>query len=172
MILSDARWAPVEGSVLGEGRVAWVAWVPGARGDGAGGKLMHADDAPTEAYLRALYDLRVQKTLVCPLEEVGIAAPYFSERLAPLIAGKQVIHLADNKAANAGARRASSSAADLARVISVMHAKWAQLGLSPWVGFVGSEANLADLPSRRLYELLRSMGSERVDFVFPPVQWA
>jgi hypothetical protein len=170
----------VAGDALGEGRVAWVAWITpeavaaaNAR-DGCGdastdGLLLHADAAPSAHYLQRLLDLRAQKTLVCPLEEVGIAAPYFSPEVARLLRGQPVIHMGDNKAANAGAYRGYSAAADLARVVSVMHARWASLGIDPWVEFVKSEANISDLPSRERYEELVAAGSVRVPFHFPPL---
>ena len=166
VVLSDARWAPVVGDHLGEGRVGWITWVPDEHG---GGVMRHASAAPSRGYLQRLFDLRAQKTLVCPLEEVGIASPYLNDEFARDVAGWQVVHLADNKAANSGAVRAYSRAADLAKVVSAMHDRWSQLRITPWIEFVKSEANAADLPSRELFGELVALGSEEVELDFPPL---
>ena len=70
---------------------------------------------------------------------------------------------------NAGAVRAYSKAADLAVVVRVLHARWAELGIDPWIEFVKSEANVSDLPSREKYEELVARGSEPLLFVWPPL---
>ena len=85
-------------------------------------------------------------------------------------AGADVIHFADNKAANGGAVSAYSAAADLARIVSALHARWAVLAIDPWVEFVKSGANLADDPTRGRMARLLAMGSVFVPFELPAVE--
>ena len=63
--------------------------------------------------------MRAKATYICQAEEVGIAAPYFSE-LAQSMEGRDVVHFADNRAANAGAINGASSSPDMARIVSRM----------------------------------------------------
>ena len=119
--------------------------------------------------------LRAKKTYICQAEEVALSAGYFSPELAELIAGEDVLHFADNKAANAGAIKGSSASPDMARIVSALHLRWVALGISPWVEFVKSGANLADLPSRvpdqgvaAATQLIRAMGAALVPFTMPP----
>ena len=144
VVLSDAMWHPVNGSQLGAGTIAWIVWIPLRTG---GGLLLFAFGDATESYLQRLYDLREQKNLICPLEESGIASPYFSKELEASLRENDVLHFADNKGVNAGARRAYSAAADLARIVSALYKRWAYLGIDPWLEYVASAANLSDDPS-------------------------
>ena len=88
---------------------------------------------------------------------------------------RDVIHFADNKAANAGAVNGGSASPDMARMVSALHLRWVRLRVSPWVEFVKSGANIADLPSRvpdvgvrEATRVLRELGAMRVSFVMPP----
>ena len=63
----------------------------------------------------------------------------------------------------------------MARIVSALHLRWVALGISPWVEFVKSGANLADLPSRvpdqgvaAATQLIRAMGAALVPFTMPP----
>ena len=166
--LSDAMWRPDKSEpLLGWGTVAWVLWIPLS---GGGGKLAYAHAQAPRWLLQHLYDLREQKTLIIPLEAVGIAGTYFSKKLESSIRGKDILHFADNKAANAGAAKGYSGAADLARIVSALHSRWAELGIDPWVEFVKSEANIADEPSRGFLDTLIAMGGVEVPFDFPPIE--
>ena len=161
-------WRPDKSEpLLGWGTVAWVLWIPLS---GGGGKLAYAHAQAPRWLLRHLYDLREQKTMIIPLEAVGIAGTYFSKKLESSIRGKDILHFADNKAANAGAAKGYSGAADLARIVSALHSRWAELGIDPWVEFVKSEANIADEPSRGFLDTLIAMGGVEVPFDFPPIE--
>ena len=92
------------------------------------------------------------------------------KKLADSIRGKDVLHFADNKAANASAAKGYSGAADLARIVSALHGRWAELGIDPWVEFVKSEANIADEPSRGFLDTLIAMSGVEVPFDYPPIK--
>ena len=53
-----------------------------------------------------------------------------------------------------------SAAPDSARVVNLYHSCVAQLGVTPWIEYVQSEDNIADLPSRGDFALLRTLGGE------------
>ena len=166
VVLSDAMFRPPD-----IGRGAYVVWVP-ARG-GPGGWLGFADGAAKAAEVAAVRALREQKTLIMPLEAMAMGAPYFSPELQVAFAGCDVLHFADNKAANGAIVKAYSSAADLARIAGAMHVKWAELGVDPWIEFVASAANLSDEPSRCEYSWLVANGGVRLPWAFPPLAvWA
>jgi len=143
-------------------RIAFVVWDPVAC------QLFHAETVAPDDMLRYFHQLRARKTYICQGELVGIAGPYFCEALRHVFRGARVLHAADNKAANSGVIGAYSSVPDCAQLISGIHLQWARLGVIPWVEWVASEANLADLPSRGLFDLLRGLGSIRVRFDLPP----
>ena len=166
VVLSDAMFKPPA-----RAHVAFVVWVPLRTG---GGKLAFAEAGLPSDMVAFFEALRAKSTYICQAEEVGIAAPYFSE-LAQSMEGRDVIHFADNRAANAGAINGASSSPDMARIVSALHLRWAELRVDPWVEFVRSKANIADLPSRvpdvgvaEATRLLRAMGAVRVPFVMPP----
>ena len=101
---------------------------------------------------------------------MALAAAYELASLADSFAGADVVHYADNKAANGGAVSAYSAAADLARIVSALHARWAVLAIDPWVECVKSGANLADDPTRGRMARLLAMGSVFVPFELPAVE--
>ena len=81
---------------------------------------------------------------------------------------RDVLHLADNIAANSGVVNEGSRAPDMARIACAMRIRIAHLGIRLWVDFVKSEANFADDPSRKTFVLLQEMGAIEVRFVQPP----
>ena len=166
VVMSDAMWRPSRDEpLIGFGRVAYLVWVPLLTG---GGKLAYAEaDAPREM-LMAFAALRAKSQYICDLEEVALAAPYFSEALADSLRGQQVIHFADNVAANCGAIGGGSSSPTMGRIIHALHMRWAFERVNPWIEFVKSEANLADDPSRGDMTWAEGLGAVPIEFVFPP----
>ena len=68
-------------------------------------------------------------------------------------------------------RPGGSRDVDSARLISVFHTMNAALRANVWFEYVASAANIADLPSRNDFELLRSdrFVAEPFDIAWPPV---
>ena len=66
-----------------------------------------------------------------------------------------------------GVIKGSSSRPDSARVLLELHVEIVRLQCDPWVGFVYSEDNIADLPSRGEFALLRSLGAIEREMVLP-----
>ena len=75
-----------------------------------------------------------------------------------LLAGQHVIHWIDNESAVYSLAKGYSGAADSARVVNLFHACVAQLGVTPWLEYVGTDDNIADLPSRGEWRLLLTLG--------------
>jgi len=118
--------------------------------------------------LKYFNELKEKKTFICVLEELGLAAPYFSPEVEGLLAGHDVLHFADNKAANSAIIKGGSAAPDMARIVAALHLRLARQRTRLWVEFVKSEANLADLPSRGEFALVRALGATPVPFTIPP----
>ena len=81
--------------------------------------------------------------------------------------GRIVHHFVDDTAALAGFIKGYSSKPDCARLIEALVVRVLSLGCRPWFGFVYSEDNLSDLPSRELFGLLKWLGSTRRILVRP-----
>ena len=79
------------------------------------------------------------------------------------------MHFIDNTGALFGLQKGYSGDLDSARLIHVFHAAVAAMGVNPWLEFVPSGANIADLPSRGEFSLLQELGSEKFDVKWPPV---
>lgn len=167
IIFSDASYHPREGSRVGSGRVAFVVAIP--RPDSSGYLIFFAwEKVPVRVLLRLL-ELREQHNLICPLEEIALVAPYLSRELAPSFKGADVLHFADNTAANAAAIKGYSSAPDLAHLVASLHLTLARGPTRFWLEFVRSRANIADAPSRDDGDLslLESLGARRIPFTIP-----
>ena len=85
-----------------------------------------------------------------------------------------VIHFADNTAANGAASKSYSSSPDLARIVHAFSVRKSELGSRVWIEYVPSEANLADGPTRPEREgafdaLLQDFGAVEIEFVMPPI---
>ena len=96
-----------------------------------------------------------------------MTGPYFCPELHGVLLNQPVLHCADNKAANSGVVGSFSPLPDSARIISVLSLQFAALGISPWIEFVNSAANLADLPSRNEFAQLRRLDGIPFHFISP-----
>ena len=165
IVLSDAMWRPDPRLKYGYGRVAYLVWLPLLTG---GVKFAYAEAVIPQHVLEFFYELKAKKAFICVLEELGIAAPYFSTVLEHAFRDTDVLHFADNVAANTSAIKGGSSAPDMARIVAALHIRLVQESIRLWIEFVKSEANMADLPSRGQFDLIRTMGAQRVPFQIPP----
>jgi len=164
MVWSDASWHPEQGPLIGAGRVAFIAFIPQP---GRRPRLVFAESLVPASVLTRITVLREQQNLICPLEEIALAAPYFCPEIACDLVGRDVLHFADNTAANGVAIKGYSAAPDLALIISSMQLRIARQGIRLWIQFVPSKLNLADAPSRGDFSHLLGLHAERVSFVFP-----
>ena len=88
--------------------------------------------------LQYFNDLKVKKTFICVFEELGLAAPYFTPEVADMLADRDVIHFADNEAANTAVIKGGSAAPDMARIVAALHLNLARKRTRLWVDFVKS----------------------------------
>ena len=114
----------------------------------------------------ALFErLQKKKTYIATYELLAEVCAYIT--FPDVLQGRIVHHFVDNTAALAGSIKAYSSRPNCARVIDALVARILKLSCRPWFGFVYSEDNLSDLPSRGSFELLVSLGSKRRALVRP-----
>ena len=139
-------WFPDDGSpppdCAGEIQVA-----RDADGSEVRGWLCWASASAPAELLKWSDDIRHKETFIVLLELVALAAVY-SSPVAQFMRGRDVLHFADNQSANCGAVKGRSRSPDLNQIIGELHPKWAELEIRPWVEYVRSAANVADLPSR------------------------
>jgi hypothetical protein len=96
--------------------------------------------------------LGLKKTYITQLELIAAVCAYITW---PDILGHRLAHhFIDNRPARAGLIKGSSGKPDSARIINVMHVELMALQCQTWFGFVYSEDNLSDGPSRGDYALL------------------
>ena len=81
--------------------------------------------------------------------------------------GRIVHHFVDNTAALSGSRSGYSGKPDCARLVNALVVRILRLACRPWFGFVYSEDNLSDDPSREEFGLLKWLGSTRRVLVRP-----
>jgi hypothetical protein len=167
LIFSDASWSPCPPRLHGTGQVAFI--IVDRDTDGDEEWSYAATEVPQEILLR-IYGLRAQKSLICPLEELAMAAPFLTPELQSTLRGRDILHFADNQGANCVAIKGYSSAPDLARIVSAVHLRIALLQARWWISFVASAANPADAPSRGDFTELHAKGARRLDFVFPSLK--
>ena len=94
----------------------------------------------------------VKKQYIGQLELLAAVAVYHTVAAHPQLKsqfqGAPVIHFIDNYAAAAGLTKGYSAATASSRVV---HAFWALVGsmkCAPWISYIRSKGNIADIPSR------------------------
>jgi hypothetical protein len=170
IVFSDASYRPVKGQRVGQGRVAFVVAFPKAHRDSY--EFFFAWKRVPESVLLRLLDLRDQRNLICSLEEIALVAPYISEELSHRFRDADVLHFADNTAANAAAIKGYSAAPDLAHLVARLHLTLSRGRTRFWLEFIRSRANLADAPSGEDGDLtlLESLRARRVTFTIPSLR--
>jgi hypothetical protein len=172
VVFSDASYSPasVDEQSYGVGGVAFVMYIPDSK------RLLFAAATVPQSVLAKLAKVReeagmcAQETFITDLESIAIAAVYMNSACAKWTFDRQVLHFADNQAANAGFIKGYSSAPNLARVVSATHLRWARNNINVWVEYVRSAQNIADLPSRWSNDELIALGGVEVTFEFPDVE--
>ena len=154
LVFSDASYKTK--SKIGE--LGVVVWCPARR-------RLFCAGARLPAWALCLFEyLRKQKTYICQAELYAALCAWVT--FPDLLRGRLVHHFIDNKAAEAGMVKGTSPAPASARILLEYHVQVFRLQCQPWVSFVYSEDNIADLPSRGDFALLTSLGAERRRMVF------
>ena len=74
------------------------------------------------------------------------------------LAGQHVIRWMDNDSAVYSLVKGYCGAADSARVVNIFHSAMCRLGVTPWMEYVSTEDNIADLPSWGEFGVLYTLG--------------
>ena len=114
-----------------------------------------------------LAELEARKQQIGQLELLAAAAAYFS--LCTWLSNRNVLHFIDNTAAVAGIAKGYSTKPDSARIIHAYHALNVRMKAQVHVEWVKSEANIADLPTRGKFDLLREYASTEIKLMVPPI---
>jgi hypothetical protein len=127
--------------------------------------------SPPPRVLATLRNFALKQTYITQLELIAAVCAYLT--WPDVLADRLVHHFIDNRAARAGLIKGSSGKADSARIITAMHVELLALRCQSWFGFVYSEDNLSDLPSRGDFRLLERLGAAWRACVPPRVDgWA
>jgi len=81
-----------------------------------------------------------------------------------------VHHFIDNKGALGGLIKGYSAKPDSARIINMVHTQVVRYSCFPWFGFVYSEDNIADGPSRGDFSEADELCATRSHLVWPDMQ--
>jgi hypothetical protein len=106
------------------------------------------------------------KTYIAQLEVLAAVSVYYT--FADDLRGRQANHMIDNTVALSGLVHGYARKVDLARMVNAFHLQLAGLHTDVWLEFVPSLANIADLPSRNEFELLKRLGGQQVAITIPP----
>ena len=99
---------------------------------------------------------RAKEQYIGQLELLAAVVAYTT--FPDLLQGQHVIHWIDNESAVYSLVKGYCGAADSARVVNIFHSMVSRLGITPWLEYVGTEDNIADLPSRGEFGLLYTLG--------------
>ena len=129
------------------------------------GRAFWSDAPPDQELLEDLAPRRDSQIMALELLAIALGLATFSE----LLADRRVVIWSDNVGAEGAVRSGRASAWDHSRIIHAMWFLIARTRCSPWFARVPSAENIADLPSREEYELLRVLGA---NFVTPRLRAA
>ena len=153
IILSDASWS------ANSGRMGLVLWCPYRM------ELFYSSRKVPFYLVEYFMHLQLQSTYICQAELLALVAAYFSY---PELLGQRLIHhFVDNKPARSIAISGSSSSRICSRILHTYHLQVLKLACRPWIGFVYSEDNISDLPSRNDFALMRRLGATSRPMVLP-----
>ena len=106
----------------------------------------------------------VKKNYIGQLELLAAALAFFS---LPELRHESVFHWIDNTSVLAALIKGYARAHASVRLLHAFKAFAFGLGVDSWFQWVPSKANIADLPSRKEYEMLRRFGAEERPMILP-----
>jgi hypothetical protein len=162
-IFSDASWEPRPPLRFGYACLAFVAFFPN-------GSILYSSCPVPYAIFAKMYALQPRISPIAALETMALAGAYFSIP-SSYLAGSDVNHFGDSKAANGCIARGYSPSPDMARMASAHHIHVTRMSTRVWIEWVPSASNIADLPSRPdepgSLDDLRALHATPIDFVLP-----
>ena len=158
VVLTDASFK--RETMTGElGIVVWVPWLD---------QYFYSSSVLPPWVVRLWTDIEERDTFISPAEALVAACAYIT--FDWLLRGRLVHHFVDNEAAKAGLIKGTSSSPHTALVLLDYHIATVELQCDPWVGFVYSEDNLSDPPSRGDFRLMESLGAKFRPMRFPALR--
>lgn len=156
VVLSDASFRRLDGY----GELGVVVWDRGF-------DQWHYTSMVAPSWLvRLMQQMTDTDQKITQLELVAVACAYFT--FPDLLCGRLVHHFVDNQPALAGCISGSSGRPDSALILHELQVKLVEIQCQPWFGFVYSEDNLADPPSRGDFVLMRQLRARWRRCVLPP----
>jgi|EP00966_Prymnesium_polylepis_P169219 hypothetical protein len=146
------------------GQVGVVVWSP------AHGRLYYSGGVLPERFRTWLQGLRSKQTYITQYELFAALIAYLT--FPDLLYGQLVHHFVDNQGAMHNLISAYTSKPDSMRIVNMLHVQVLSLACQPWFGFVYSEDNLSDLPSRGDFRLLSRLGAVWRPLVLPQLSYA
>jgi hypothetical protein len=155
LIWSDAMYEPDSGEPAG---VGFVVFVPSPEG-GKGGRWFYSYGSVGEEFISRFL---ARKQYIGQLEQLAAVAVYYTLAGVPgmreQLRDAPVVHFVDNYAAAQSLCKGYATAVDSALIVHSMWALVAELGCCPWLSYIRTKGNVADIPSR--YFQCRTEGEE------------
>ena len=161
-IWTDACWEPTDPEPAGIGIVVYFPAYTDNNNKHHKAYYAHAYGVADEA---VILKFKSRKQYIGQLELYAALIAYttFKKELH----GRKVVHWIDNTSALASLIKGYSSVPDSAQIVHAFHSLNLGLKCKVWFEYVNTKANIADLPSRKEFELLHELGSTNKDIVFP-----
>ena len=133
------------------------------------GSFFYASAKPDDQILRTFSPGK--KTYIAQLEMLAAISAFFS--YPELLRGRRVHMFIDNAVALSAMIHGYAKSTDMAYMSNAFHMQLAGLRASVYLDYVPSKANIADLPSRGEFRLLRRLGAAKVRMKTPTfTQWS
>ena len=129
--------------------------------------LFYTSSIASRTLICLLHWYERKKTYICQLELIAAVCAYTT--FPDLLRGRLVHHFIDNDPAKCNLISGHSGHPDSARIIHAYNVVVHELQCQPWLGFVYSEDNLSDLPSRYEFTLLQKLGGIYRKCIFPSI---
>jgi len=163
-IFSDASWHPQPPLLLGVGCVAFIVFLP------QGDILFSSSMVPTNI-LRRIQELRPRLQPINSLETMALTGSYFFNDADQAFMDRRVNHFSDNNAANWACVKGYSPFMDIALMVNVFTSCAVRRNTQVWHEYVPSNMNLADEPSRGVFDNMERLHARRVPFRFPDLRY-
>lgn len=156
-VWTDAAWEPTSTAPATVGIVVYIPPEAGQRG-----RYLYSSMVVPEEYMQ---QFQVRRQYIGQLELLAAVAAYTTFHAE--LRDRRVIHWIDNTSALAGLIRGYAGAIDSAHIVHAFHALNAGLRTDVWFEYIASKANIADLPSRMDFDLLRRLRAQERPCVLP-----
>ena len=142
----------------------WNRGVPASRGESTWPIFVLVDGSARGVHAA----IPSQEAYIGQLELLAAVSAYTTFHAE--LRDRRVIHWIDNTSALAGLIRGYAGSIDSARIVHAFHALNVGLRTDVWFEYVASKANIADLPSRMEFDLLRRLRAQERQCVLPSTE--